>query len=165
MIAKAAGALAVVALVAVLALLARYEMARDAWRLHGAAIGTAGYDASASDAAYREVEGALTWLTRAVRVGAVVTVAAGIAVARTRPRVHRADGARSRRVAARLIDLLSVAIALGLSRVGAASPGIALCVDWIAPALVLALALGATVNGATLGDRALGLARPALTPR
>lgn len=160
-IARVLAALAVAALVATAVLLVRYESARDAWRVHGAAIGTDAYDAGASDAAYRDVEDALTWLERAARVAAGLVVVAGVALGRARPRTERHAGSRGRALAARALDVGTLALAVGLSRFTAWSPGVTACVAWLGPALVASAALGALANGASLGARASALTRRA----
>lgn len=160
-LARALSALAIAALIAVPAALVPYEHAREAWRARGAAIDRADYDAAASDAAYLEVEHALVWVTRAVRVATALVLAAALAIGRALPRHARMAGTRARRIGARALDLATLALALALTRVEAESPGVRECLDWIAPALLFALALAAAANGATLGDRVAGLARSA----
>jgi hypothetical protein len=158
-IARAAGSLAIVALLLVPATLLHYESTRQAWRVAGSAVGTPAYDADASDAAYREVEDALVWLTRSVRACAALLLVAGFAIGRAAPARTRVASVPARRIAARAIDLATLALALALVLASAESPGVAVCLDWLAPAIVLALVLAAAANGATLGDRALGLSR------
>lgn len=157
MIARVAGALAIAGLLGALGTLVRYEQARQAWRVTGTAVGTPEYDAEASDAAYREVEDALEWVTRSVRACAAMLLVAGFALGRAAPGRTRVLGSQGRRIAARALDVVSLVVALALVRVPAESPGVAECLDWLAPALVLALVLAAAANGATLGDRALRL--------
>jgi hypothetical protein len=156
-IARVVGVVALLALLAVPVALVQYEQVRDAWHAQGAAIDTAAYDAQASDAAYREVERALDWVLRAVRVSAVLLLLAGLAIGRSAPPIGRATGSFPRRIAARALDLGTLALALALTVVPAPSPGVAECLDWLGPSVLLAVVLAAAANGATLGDRVFGL--------
>lgn len=151
--ARIATGVALVALACTGIALARHEATRDAWRLRGAAIGTRTYDAAASDAAFRDVEDALAWVERAVRVAAAAVVGAGIAIGRARVRRTRPDGTRARRIAARAIDVLALALALAASRLRASSPGITEALAWLVPAVTLAVLGGLAASGATLGAR------------
>lgn len=149
--------MALAAIAAMALTLARYEQARDAWRAH-AAFDAADYDAAASDAAYLEVESAFVWVERTARGAALVIVAAGIAVGRGRAKYGRRERASlGRRIAARAIDAAIVVLAFALSRITTASPAMTECAEWTLPALVIAVAIGALVNGATIGER---IARP-----
>ncbi len=153
---RLAGALALASIVALGWLLVRYEGARETWRARGSAIGTAAYDANASDAAYHEVDGAFEWVARGARAAALLIVAAGIASGRARPRRRRSEHSGARRVGARAIDLATLLVALASTRITTSSPGVTECLDWLVPASVLAIVLGAAANGATLGDRVIG---------
>ena len=158
MIARLASALALVMLVATLVALARYEAARDAWRPLAAAQGTSAYDAAASDAAYGAAHEALVWVDRSAKAAAVIAVAGGIAIGRARPRTTRSLDSRARRVGARLVDALTLGAVLATTRITTSSPGATLAIDWLLPALVLALLAAAAANGATVGDRLVGSA-------
>jgi hypothetical protein len=155
-IAKIASAAALVSLALTMVVLGRYEAARAAWRPAAAAIGTSDYDATASDAAYREVSSALVWVDRSAEVSAAIVVVAAIALGRSRPRTTRSLDTRSRRVAARIIDALTIAPVLATARITTPSPGMTVAIDWLLPALVLAALVFAAANGATIGDRVAG---------
>jgi hypothetical protein len=148
--ARGLSVLALALLLVLAALVVRYQSVRAAWGIHGAAIDTAAYDAGASDAAYAEVESALTWVERAARAGAVLVVAAGLAIGRAQ-RTEQATVARRR--IARLVDAGSIALVLLPGAVTWSSPGIAVAWTWVAPALVVAVLVAFAASGATLGDR------------
>ena len=145
MIVRALAVATITSLIALGALLWRYESARDVWRAHAIADH---YDASASDTAYHAVQDAFAWVERASRASAALIVAAGIAMGRARPRRER-----PRTRSARAIDLGTLGLVLAASRIRVPSPALTQAIDWTAPALLLAILLGLAVNGASVGQR------------
>lgn len=144
----------IVALVATGVAVARYESARDAWHVHGAAIGTDAYDAAASDAAYLEVESAMTWVERIARLAAACVVIAGALVGRSRRRAAPPDTLpRPRAWAAHAFDAASLVGVLATHGVALGSPGLTEALSWIVPALLLAVLVAAFASGASLGRR------------
>jgi hypothetical protein len=158
-IAKLASALALLAVIGSAFALARYEAARDAWRPLATTQGTPAYDAAASDIAYRAVADALVWVDRSAKAAAVLVVVVGVALGRTRPRSERHVESRARRIAARSIDMMTLAAVLVLTRLSLASPGATVAIHWLAPSLALSLLAFAAANGATVGDRVTAAAK------
>lgn len=147
-LARAVVVAAIASLVALGVAMNGYERARDEWR--AAAVVDHDYDADVSDTAYRAVEAAQEWVGRLARIAAALVVASGIAIGRARPRRAHVS---TRPTFARAIDLATLALVLAASHLRAGSPALTLALDWIAPALVLAILLGVAVNGASVGQR------------
>ena len=112
MIARVAVALAATAVITLALSLAAYDRARERWTPASASIGTSAYDASASDAAYADVETALGWVTRAARIAAACIVSAGVAIGRVRVRREPRVGAGWRRIGARAVDVAAITAAV-----------------------------------------------------
>ena len=148
MFARAVVVATMAALIALGVAMNRYGSVRDEWR--STALVDHDYDADASDAAYRTVEAAQEWVERFARIVAALALASGIAIGRARPRETRVS---TRPTAARAIDLATLALVLAASHLRVPSPALTQALDWIAPALLLAILLGLAVNGASAGQR------------
>jgi hypothetical protein len=135
---------------------ARYESARAVWRAVSD-LESAGYDRSASDAAYREVEDALTWVERLSRGAALVIAVAALAAGRGTGVPHpgllpagreREEGAGARLALA--VDALVIAMGASLWLVPFSSPGLALTARWLWLGTCVALTANARARRTSL---------------